>query len=212
MEITDFDTSAVERQFQFIQERVRELFSQAKFGIVGGVVQIAVAQNYIAKGEIRSFLIALSVVGVLMMLVFRSVKTGLIGMIPNLAPVLVVGAVMGYGDIPIDMMTMMIIPMILGLAVDDTIHFITHAKGEFQRSGRYRIAIQDTFTTVGKSIFMTSFILVAAFSIYMTSVANLLFHLGLLVASGVSAALLADYFITPVLINLTHPFGKEGQP
>jgi predicted RND superfamily exporter protein len=144
-----------------------------------------------------------------MMLVFRSVKTGLIGMIPNLMPVLVVGGVMGYGDIPIDMMTMMIIPMILGLAVDDTIHFVTHAKMEFQRTGHYDSAIHETFCTVGKSIFMTSFILVAAFSIYLTSVANFVSHLGLLVTTGVSAALLADYFVTPILIRLTAPFGKE---
>jgi predicted RND superfamily exporter protein len=211
VEITDFDTREVKRQFHAIQSRVENLFPQATFGVVGGVVQISVAQDYIARGELRSFLIAVCVVGVLMMLVFRSISIGLIGMVPNLMPVLVVGGVMGFGDIPVDMMTMMIIPMILGLAVDDTIHFMTHAKMEFQQTGRYRPALRLTFQTVGKSIFMTSFILVAAFSVYMTSVANVLFHLGLLVASGITAALLADYFVTPILIDLTRPFGKEEQ-
>ena len=136
-------------------------------------------------------------IGILMMLVFQSIKTGLIGMIPNLAPVLVVGGLMGYADIPIDMMTMMIIPMILGLAVDDTIHFMTHSKMEFQRTGCYWEAIQDTFKTVGKSIFMTSFILIAAFSVYMTSVANLVFHLGMLVGAGVFSALSSNIYTLP---------------
>jgi predicted RND superfamily exporter protein len=172
-------------------------------------VQFSVVQNYIAKGEIVSFLIALVLIGILMMLVFRNVKTGLIGMIPNLAPVLVVGGLMGYLEIPLDMITMVIIPILLGLAVDDTIHFISHSKLEFLRTGSYRTGIQTTFRTVGKAIFMTSFILIAAFSVYMTSIAAFFIHLGVLMAAGVLSALLADYCITPILVNWSKPFGKS---
>jgi predicted RND superfamily exporter protein len=91
---------------------------------------------------------------VLMMLVFRSVKTGLIGMIPNIAPALVVGGYMGLHHITLDMMTMIVMPMLLGLAVDDTIHFINHAKLEFQR----RLLTggdTETLVTVGKALFLS---------------------------------------------------------
>ena len=117
----------------------------------------------------------------------------------------------GRGDIPLDMTTMMIVPMLLGLAVDDTIHFITHCKLEFQRSGNYRRSIEATFHTVGKAIFMTSFILVATFFVYVTSIANFFFHIGILAIAGVLSALLADYFITPILVYWSKPFGEEPE-
>lgn len=209
VEVVDPDTAEVEREFNYLRARVRELFPEARFGMVGGLVQYSVIQNYIAKGEIVSFLIALVVIGILMMLVFQSVKTGLIGMIPNLAPVIVVGGLMGYLDIPLEMTTMMIIPMLLGLAVDDTIHFITHSQLEVQRTGNYQKSIEKTFQTVGKAIFLTSFILIATFSVYLTSIARFFVNLSILATAGVLSALLADYLITPVLINLTRPFQKQ---
>ena len=205
VEVVDPDTAEVEREFDYLRARVRELFPEARFGMVGGLVQYSVIQNYIAKGEIVSFLIALVVIGLLMMLVFQSVKTGLIGMIPNLAPVIVVGGLMGYLDIPLEMTTMMIIPMLLGLAVDDTIHFITHCQLEVQRTGNYQQSIEKTFQTVGKAIFLTSCILIATFSVYLTSIARFFINLSILAIAGVLSALLADYFVTPVLIYLTKP-------
>ncbi len=209
IEITDFDTSLIEQDFRYLEERTQELFPDAEANVVGNAVQISVAQNYIAKGEVVSFTMALIIIGILMMFVFRSITTGLIGMIPNLAPVISIGGVMGYAGIPLDMMTMMVVPMLLGLAVDDTIHFINHCKMEFLERGNYPEAIRHTFQVVGKSIFMTSFILIAAFSIYMTSIIRFCVNIGFLVFIGVSAALLSDYFVTPVLVNLTRPFGEK---
>ncbi len=171
-------------------------------------MQTAVAQNYISRGEVVSSLIALVVIGFLIMLVFRSVKTGLIGMIPNVTPVIVVGGIMGYGDIPIDMNTMMIMPVLFGLEVDDTIHFITHANLEFQRGGDYHTSIETTFRTVGTAIFTTSCILIATFLMYGTSPIQCFKNMSLLATSGVSAALLADYFMTPILVNWSKPFTR----
>jgi predicted RND superfamily exporter protein len=104
------------------------------------------------------------------------------------------------------MTTMMIIPMLLGLAVDDTIHFITHSKLEVQRTGNYHESIEKTFQSVGKAMFLTSFILIATFAVYLTSIAKFFVNLSLLAMAGVLSALLADYFVTPILIHLARPF------
>jgi len=208
-EVKEFNTGEIEQEFQVLKGRVKELFPDVKLNMAGTIVQFSVVQNYITKGEVVSTLIALIVIGLLMTIVLQSFKTGLIGMIPNLAPVFVVLGLMGYLNIPLDVVTMVVIPILLGLAVDDTIHFITHSKLEFQRTGSYRTAIQKTFQTVGKAIFTTSFIVVAAFSTYMVSTAVFFFHLSILFISGVASALLADYFITPILVNWTKPFGEE---
>lgn len=118
---------------------------------------------------------------------------------------------MGLHHITLDMMTMIVMPMLLGLAVDDTIHFINHAKLEFQRTGSYHEAIRETFVTVGKALFLTSFILAASFSVYLTSSARIFFYIGFLSILGITAALLADYCITPILVSWAQPFGAEAE-
>ncbi len=206
----DFDTAEVEREFHYLEARTRELFPDAKFSMTGSMVLFSVAQNYIVKGEIRSTILALVLICILMILVFRNLKAGLIGVIPNIFPVIVVLGIMGYMQIAVDLLTMMIVPMLLGIAVDDTIHFMVHCQSEFQHCNSYPAAIHNTFIVVGKSIFMTSCILMIAFSVYMTAETNYNTHLGMLVVAGVASALLADYFVTPALIVLTKPFGHDG--
>jgi predicted RND superfamily exporter protein len=208
VETSDFDSAEILSQFRYIEKRAKDLFPDAKFGMIGEAVQVSVAQNYIVKGELVSSFISLFTIGLLMMMVFQSVQTGLIGMIPNVAPMIGVGGLMGYLDIPMDMTTMMIIPMLLGLAVDDTIHFINQCKLEFQKTGNYQESIEITFRTVGKTIFMTSFILGVTFLVYLTSIAKFFINLSILSISGIFSALLADYFITPILVKLSKPYGS----
>ncbi len=208
-EVGDFLAKEFEKQWDYLEKRAGELFPDAKFGIVGVAVQFSKVAMYITKGQIRSLLIALIVITILMTIVFNSIKTGLIGMIPNIAPAIFAGGLMGYFGTPLDMMTMIIGPMILGLAVDDTIHFINHCKLEFWHTGNYKKAIQETFRTVGKALFMTSLVLVLSFVAYLTSVDLMYFHLGVYTIVAILAALFADFFVTPILIQWTKPFGEE---
>ena len=132
-------------------------------------------------------------------------------MIPNISPAIAIGGLMGLSNIPLDFMTITLMPMILGLAVDDTIHFISHSNMEYQLNGNYKKSILETFRLVGKALFMTSFILVASFSLYFTSKINMFFNMGLFIVVGVSVALLSDLLITPILIDWAKPFGKENR-
>jgi len=208
-DVDDFEAKEFEKQWTYLEQRTNELFPDAKYGVVGTAVQFSTMATYITKGQIRSLLIALIVITILMMVVFNSVKTGLIGMIPNIAPAIFAGGLMGYLGTPLDMMTMIIGPMILGLAVDDTIHFINHCKLEFFRRGNYKEAIRETFRTVGKALTITSLIIVLGFVAYLTSLDKVYFNLGIYTIVAIFAALLTDFFVTPVLIMWTKPFGKE---
>jgi len=208
-DVDDFEAKEFEKQWNYLEKRTNELFPDAKYGVVGTAVQFSTMAVYITKGQIRSLLIALIVITVLMTIVFNSIKIGLIGMIPNIAPAIFAGGLMGYFGTPLDMMTMIIGPMILGLAVDDTIHFINHCKLEFFRRGNYKEAIQETFRIVGKALTMTSIIIVLGFVAYLTSVDKMYFNLGTYTIVAIIAALLADFFVTPILILWTKPFGKE---
>ena len=105
-------------------------------------------------------------------------------------------------------MTICIMPMLLGLAVDDTIHFINHAKLEYERTGDYYISVRKTFAVIGVPLLLTSLIITANFSVYTTSVANVYVNMGFLTGVGIMTALLTDYFVTPILLVWSKPFGK----
>ncbi len=209
VEIGDYNSGEATRELHLIQKRGKELFPDAHVLLIGSISQFSVMQDYVTWGQVKSFFIALCVIALLMTIVFGSLKTGLIGMIPNVAPAVAVGGIMGFANIPLDMMTVTCIPMLLGLAVDDTIHFINHSQLEFSRTGSYAESTRRVFFSVGTALFLTSTVLILCFSAYLISAAKVFVNMGYLVAAGILAALLADYFITPVLLNWVQPFGKE---
>jgi predicted RND superfamily exporter protein len=144
-----------------------------------------------------------------MSLVFRSIIAGLIGVIPIVFSSVIVLGVMGIFNIPLNLITMTIIPILLGIGVDDSIHFINHIKFEKERCQSYREAILRSFRAVGYTLFITSFILIAIFSIYATSIVKMFVHFGFVSSAGVLAALIGTYLFIPVMIKAIKPFGKE---
>lgn len=209
VEIGDYNSGEAARELRLIQERGKQLFPEAHVLLIGSISQFTVMQDYVTWGQVKSFFIALCVIALLMTIVFGSLKTGLIGMIPNVAPAITVGGIMGFANIPLDMMTVTCIPMLLGLAVDDTIHFINHSQLEFTRTRSYAESTRRVFVSVGAALFLTSTVLILCFSAYLLSAAKVFVNMGYLVAAGILAALLTDYFITPVLLNWVRPFGEK---
>jgi len=96
------------------------------------------------------------------------------------------------------------------MAVDDTIHFFNHSKLEFDRTPSYTDAIRRTFRVVGVAIVTTSIITSAVFSCFATSVCAMCVNFGLLAVVGILSALLADLFITPLLVKRFKVYGKEN--
>lgn len=208
VDVESFDGNEIVSNLHAIRAFCAERFPDAECFLVGPAVQFAEINNKIVIGELTSFIASLGAIAVLMMLVFGSVKMGFIGLIPNLMPLLVIGGIMGYLRIPLDMITMTIMPMLLGIAVDDTIHFTNHAKYVFENRASYALAATETFRSIGKTLAMTTIILSATFLMYLICKIDTLLRLGVLAAVGLLSALAADYLVTPVLIYLTHPFTK----
>lgn len=209
VELKSYNSTELQQELAYISKRSEELFPEAHLIQTGTVAKFTAMQDIVAFGQINSFLIALGIIAILLIVVFGNIKTGLIGTIPNIAPALVVGGIMGFANIPLDMMTVTIMPMLLGLAVDDTIHFINHSQLEFNRTRNYNSAIRKTFIMVGSALFATSVVLILNFSAYLTSDAKILANIGLLACAGIAAALLADFFVTPILLKKGKVFGEE---
>ena len=209
IEISNYNSNEIEIEMNRLQSRAKELYPNAEVSVVGNLPQFTVMQQYLTRGQMWSLVLSAVIIGVLLMIVFGNIKLGLIGMIPNLAPAVFVGGLMGWLGYPLDMMTACIIPMILGLAVDDTIHFVNHAHLEFHRQKNYRHAVRATFRVAGLAIVMTTIIICATFLGFSISDAIQFAHFGTLAVAGLLSALLADIFITPVLMKMFRIFGDE---
>lgn len=209
VEISDFNSAEVEKELNDIDLRAKEIFPDASVTAVGNLPQYNVMMQYLVRGQIQSFLISVLIIGIILMIAFQSIRVGLIGLIPNIMPAIFVGGIMGWAGIPLDMMTATIIPMMLGMVVDDTIHFINHSKLEYDRCGKYPLSINRTFRVVGVAIVTTSIITSAVFGAFTTSPCAMNFHFGLLAIVGIVSALAADLFVTPILVKRFKVFGNE---
>ncbi len=161
---------------------------------------------------IKSLTMTIILISLMMIFVFRSVKIGLLSMIPNIFPVLFALGFMGLYGIWLSNTTTMIGCIIIGLAVDDTIHFISRYRMEFDRLGNYEEALTAAMNGVGRALTITTIILVIGFGVFMFSRLAMFFHSGILSSLCLAVALLADFFVAPSLILTFKPFGSEFSP
>ena len=208
VEISDFNSAQVERELARIQADAEQLFPDAKITVVGNIPQYVTMMQYLVRGQMLSFVISILIIGVILMIAFQSIRVGLIGLIPNMMPAIFVGGYMGWMGIPLDMMTATLLPMMLGMAVDDTIHFINHSKLEYDRTCDYQTAIRRTFRVVGVAIVITSIITSAVFASFCTSACTMCLNFGLMAIIGILSALAADLLVTPILVKRCKVFGK----
>lgn len=148
----------------------------------------------------QSYGIALVVITVLMIVLLGNLKLGLVCMIPNLGPILTVLGIMGWLSIRLDMVTMLIASIVIGIAVDDTIHFMYNFKRYFNKTADVGEAVRATFDTAGRAMLTTSVVLAVGFFIFMFASMNILFYFGLLAGAAIILALAADLLLAPALM------------
>jgi hypothetical protein len=164
---------------------------------------------YITQSQIRGFLLAFAVIGAMLCFIFRSLKVGLIAMVPNLSPVVLTLGVMGWADLPLDHMRLLIATVAIGISVDDTIHHMTRFQIEYRRSGSYHEALRASMCDVGRALVITSVVLVVGFLIFRFSELDSLASFGSLLATTISVALIADFLLMPALLLTFEPFGPD---
>ncbi|MFC2478925.1 MAG: RND family transporter, partial [Treponema socranskii subsp. buccale] len=136
--LATYDSSQIASNIADAEKAAEELFPGAEVSAIGAVAEFAEMNGKIVRGELKSFAGSFIMIAAMLILVFMSIRTGLIGMIPNVTPVIILAGIMGYFRFRLDMMTMTVMPMILGIAVDDTIHFINHVKYYYEVHGNYK--------------------------------------------------------------------------
>ncbi len=142
---------------------------------------------------------------------FRSVRIALVAMIPNILSVGTVLGVMGWLNIPLDIATITIAAISVGIAVDDNIHYIDRFKYEFEKDRDYLCTMRRCHASIGRAMYYTSITIIVGFSILALSNFVPGVYFGLLTGLAMLIALLADLTLLPRLLMLVKPFGKEYQ-
>lgn len=191
----------------------------AKFGIEPERVHLTgmlVLYNNMLQSLYRSQILTMGFVFVAIMvmfgLLFRSMSLALIAILPNL---LAAGAVlggMGLAGIPLDIMTVTIAAITVGIGVDDTIHYVHRFKREFPLSGNYLDTMYRCHGSIGKAMYYTSITIICGFSILALSNFTPSIYFGVLTAVAMLAALMGALLVLPQLIIAFKPLGPEHEP
>ena len=126
-------------------------------------------------------------------------------MIPNLIPILLTVALMGWLEIPFDASTLLIGGVILGVAVDDTIHFMHKFTRYYEDLGDPVAAVNETLATTGTALLFTSLVLSIGFAVFMTTYLVNTTWFGMLAAFATVVAFLADVLVAPALMVMVTP-------
>jgi len=190
---------------------LKSKYPEMDISITGGLALMMELSDYVTWSNIKSFGLAIVVISIVLIFVFGSFRAGLISIIPNLIPATLTFGLLGLLGIPLDMDTMIIAPVIIGIAVDDTIHFITHYRGEVLIDGNITRALKDTIKEVGQAIAFTSLILGLGFSVMANSNHMGMSNMGRFGTLAIFVALLCDLFMLPAMILIFKPkFQKKG--
>ena len=181
----------------------------ASYELTGLMTLLAEIFHNVIQSMIRSYVFALSVITPLMMLLVGSLRRGLVSMVPNLLPVIAVLGVVGWLDIALDTTTMMVGAMVIGIAVDDTIHFMHKFQRYFDLTGDVERAVRETLRTTGSALLFTTLVLMAGFAVFLFGGMTNMRIFGGLAAMATGIAFLADLLIAPALLTLAEATRRQ---
>ena len=183
-----------------------------EWSITGASSLIARTVDATTTSLFRTYALALAIITPLMMLLIGSLRAGLVSMAPNLLPILLTLALMPLLQVPLDVFTMMLGCIAIGLAVDDTLHFIHGFRARYSETADPLQAIEQTLDTTGRALLFTSIVLCSGFLVLMFSSMSNLQALGGLTAFAIAAAFILDIIVTPALLVLVYPKREPGSP
>ncbi|WP_299591204.1 MMPL family transporter [uncultured Microbulbifer sp.] len=192
-------------------------FAETDMGIAPENIRqtgMLVLYNNMLQSLFKSQILTLGAVfaGILLMflVLFRSLSLAVIALVPNMLAACVVLGGMGLANIPLDMMTITIAAITVGIGVDHAIHYLYRFREEFAKDGDYVATMHRSHATIGRAMFYTAITIIAGFSILALSKFVPSIYFGLLTALAMSAALLGSLTLLPLLLVLIKPLAKEG--
>ncbi len=184
---------------------LRADYPQMQANLTGSMALIWRMSDEISVSQIESFAIALAVISVMLIFTLGSLQGGLIAMIPNLIPAFLGFGLMGLLGIPLDADTLLVAPVIIGIAVDDTIHFMTHYRVQLIKTGSISESLRLTINHVGQAVMFTTMVLGLGFMLLSFSDYLGMARMGFFGSLAIVMALACDLFLIPAMIMIFKP-------
>lgn len=206
-----------QRFFEEISQEINEVFGplesefpELEVYLTGSMALLMRMADEVANSQFSSFTFAIAVISVIMIITLGSFQGGIMAMIPNMIPALLGFGLMGLLGIALDTDTLLIAPLIIGIAVDDTIHFMTHYRVELIRTGSISESLVSTIRDVGQAVMFTTMVLGLGFALLSFSDYLGMAKMGFFGSAAIFVALLCDLFLIPAMIIIFKPtFGVK---
>ena len=184
-----------------IQQRLSDQFQDsASVHATGLMALLARAISAAIYSMTKSYLVAFVAITILMIVLIGNLKLGLVSMIPNFLPILTTMGIMGLLNIPLDINSLMIGSIAIGIVVDDTVHFIYNFQKYYERTSNPYEAVRETLLGTGRALLITSLVLCTGFFILMFASLNHLVNFGFFTGITILIALAADFFLMPAIM------------
>ncbi|MGH7787317.1 MAG: MMPL family transporter, partial [Candidatus Binatia bacterium] len=171
--------------------------------VTGSLVVLNRSADDLARGQVAGLWQVLLALFILMSLIFLSLRAGLLSLVPNVVPIIVLFGLMGWLGITLNIATSMIAVIAIGIAVDDTIHYFSEFNVQLRATGDQQQAILNVVQTVGRPIVYSALALSAGFAVVCLSSFQPIRHFGLLASATMAVGLIAELLITPALVMTT---------
>ncbi len=184
-------------------------YKEGEYRFTGMLVLYNNMLQSLFKSQILTLGAVFIVITIMLIILFQSFKLAIIGIIPNLMAALLVLGGMGWSGIPLDMMTITIAAISIGIGVDNTIHYVHRFKNEFKVDGNYLDTMYRCHASIGRAMYYTSITIIFGFSILTLSNFKPSIYFGLLTGVAMMSALLGSLLLLPKLLLLFKPLGTE---
>tara|TARA_Y100000389_G_C17469680_1_gene529185 strand:+ start:5158 stop:7656 length:2499 start_codon:yes stop_codon:yes gene_type:complete len=198
----------IERVDNFLLEEMK--YSKERFNTTNMLVLYNNMLQSLFSSQIQTIGFVFISIMLMFTILFRSFYLAILAIVPNILPATLVLGFMGLKSIPLDLMTITIAAISVGIAVDNTIHYIIRFKREFSQNKNYSKSIKVCHGSIGKAMYYTSSIIIIGFSILSLSNFIPTIYFGLLTGLAMLAALIASLTLLPALLMIFKPLGKEN--
>ena len=203
--IENIDSEEAERLKFNILNDYENIFNNQEINITGSTLLSLKMNKYLISSLLSSFVIAFSIIFISIIILFRSFKLSLVSIVPNILPLIFAGGIMGFMGIELRPATAMTFSIALGIAVDDTIHFLSRFRSEFKVSRSHKKSTSITILTTGRAIISTTITLAMGFVVLLFSNFKPNSEFGILSTIILVIALISSLLLLPSLINVIKP-------
>jgi len=183
--------------------------SREEFKLAGVLILFNNLLQSLFKSQILTLGIVMAGITLMFLVLFRNITLSLIGVVPNFMAAFLILGIIGLLGIPLDMMTITIAAITIGIAVDNSIHYIYRFKEEFKKINNYNQTLEKCHNTVGVAILNTSITIIFGFSILVLSNFIPTIYFGVFTGVAMLLAMISVLTLLPKLILVIKPFGNE---